>query len=332
MLSERYLHQITLWLFGILPNVSCIKQNRDVSSALSAHFRTGRLRNNQIKSRKKVVTRQLGCVSLDVEPPESSSILRKTPKVLGPIRRARFTRTALIKQKSVNEIQVKLPHQRSPHAVKFEDRSQEKTKRQERCARGDGGDLPRISFSSKKRNKLHSFRKWSLPAASTIKPKERKFVVDSGASMQMVSRKVTLPNWKPTGPQKKSDDSGNSQRRGANKSRGQQCMSENWIYSWQQCFLKTHQQFSLGKLCEDHGQLPLDQSSETTLQYGELRSICCPWSINKLSNLIFTCFSNIFITRNRDPHRASSINKKWEYEWRNTKNLAALTSKNRKPN
>ena len=53
------------------------------------------------------------------------------------------------------------------------------------------GDLPRISISSKKREKPHSFRlpKRVLPAASAIKPGEREFVVDSGASMHMVSRK-----------------------------------------------------------------------------------------------------------------------------------------------
>ena len=38
---------------------------------------------------------------------------------------------------SLNKIQVKIPHQRSPYAVKLEDRSQEETERQERCARGD---------------------------------------------------------------------------------------------------------------------------------------------------------------------------------------------------
>ena len=30
---------------------------------------------------------------------------------------------------------------------------------------------------------------WAFPAASTNKPEEREFVVDSGASMHMVSRK-----------------------------------------------------------------------------------------------------------------------------------------------
>ena len=39
--------------------------------------------------------RQLGCVFQDTEPPESSSNLRKGPEVLGPIRRAQFTRATL---------------------------------------------------------------------------------------------------------------------------------------------------------------------------------------------------------------------------------------------
>ena len=36
--------------------------------------------------------RQSGCVFLDTEPPESLSTLRKSPKVLGPIRGVRFTK------------------------------------------------------------------------------------------------------------------------------------------------------------------------------------------------------------------------------------------------
>ena len=82
--------------------------------------------------------RQLGCALQDTEPLESSSILRKSTKVLGPIRRVRFTRAAL-RQANIREnkgpsrgkMQVKLLHQRSPYAMKFEDRSQEETERQE---------------------------------------------------------------------------------------------------------------------------------------------------------------------------------------------------------
>ena len=42
---------------GIFPNVSFTSQNRVVNSAQSAHSRTGRLKNNQTKSRKRVVTK-----------------------------------------------------------------------------------------------------------------------------------------------------------------------------------------------------------------------------------------------------------------------------------
>ena len=143
--------------------------------------------------------RQLGCVLKDSEPPESVTISRKDTNVLGPIRRVRFTRAALRqanirenKGPSLNNIQVKLPHERSPHAVKFEDRSQEETESQERCARGDAWRLAKNIYKLKEKDKATFFSptdEWSLPAASTIQPEESEFVVDSGASMHMVSRK-----------------------------------------------------------------------------------------------------------------------------------------------
>ena len=46
--------------------------------------------------------RQMGCVSQDVEPPESSAISRKGTTILGPIRRVRFTRTGL-RQANIRE-------------------------------------------------------------------------------------------------------------------------------------------------------------------------------------------------------------------------------------
>ena len=137
---------------GILRSVNFISLNRSVNSAQSAHFRTGKLRNNPTKRPKKdgdksavaIVkdVRQLGCVSQELEPLESSAISRKGTKVLGPIRQVRFTRAALRqaniranKGPSLNKIQVK------PYAVKIEDRSQEETERQERFARGDAWKL-----------------------------------------------------------------------------------------------------------------------------------------------------------------------------------------------
>ena len=90
--------------------------------------------------------RQLGCAFQDTEPPESTPILLKSQKVLGPIRRVRFTKVAqrhanIRESPSLGKIQVKVPHQRSPCALKFEDRSQDDIERQERCARGDAWRL-----------------------------------------------------------------------------------------------------------------------------------------------------------------------------------------------
>ena len=89
-----------------------------------------------------------------------------------------------------------------PNAVKFEDRSQEETARQERCARGKAWILVRNIYKLKEKHKATFYspaNKWIMPSASTIKPEEREFVADSGASMHMVSIRKTLtpPNWRP---------------------------------------------------------------------------------------------------------------------------------------
>ena len=68
-----------------------------------------------------------------------------------------------------SEIQFKIPHRRSPYAMKFEDRSPGKTVRQERCARGDAWDLANKIHKLKKEDKatFYSFsEEWIMPAAS----------------------------------------------------------------------------------------------------------------------------------------------------------------------
>ena len=86
-------------------------------------------------------TRQLGCVFQDMEPPKSSSILRKSSDMRKPIRRVKFTkavaRHAYIRDQnpSLGYICPGEPHQRSPNAPKFEDRSLEETEWQEQGAR-----------------------------------------------------------------------------------------------------------------------------------------------------------------------------------------------------
>ena len=86
-------------------------------------------------------TRQLGCVFQDMEPPKSSSILRKSSDVQKPIRCVQFTE-AVVRHADLRDQNPSLgvicpgdPHQRNPNAPIFEDRSEEETEWQERCAR-----------------------------------------------------------------------------------------------------------------------------------------------------------------------------------------------------
>ena len=104
--------------------------------------------------------------------------------------------------------------------MKFEDRSQEETERQERCARVDEWNIYKLRETDKA-TFFSLFDEWVLPAASTVKPEEQEFVVDCRASMQMVSGKdLNSAELETVRISKKSDDGGNSQRRGANKRRG----------------------------------------------------------------------------------------------------------------
>ena len=83
------------------------------------------------------------------------------------------------------------PHERSPNAPKFEDRSQEETEWQEQGAREAAWKLAKSVFKLKEHERAAFFsspENRCIPA-STLKPEEREFVVDSGASMHMISKK-----------------------------------------------------------------------------------------------------------------------------------------------
>ena len=76
--------------------------------------------------------------------------------------------------------------------MKFEVQSQEKTARQQRCARSKAWNLGKTTNKLKKKDKTTFYspaEEWVPPAASTEEPEEREFLVDSGASMHMVSKK-----------------------------------------------------------------------------------------------------------------------------------------------
>ena len=141
-------------------------------------------------------TRQLGCVCQDMEPPKSSSILRKSSDIQKPIRCVRFTK-AVLRHANIRDQNPSLvlicpgePHQRSPNAPKFEDRSREETEWQEQGAREAAWRLAKSVLKLKEKNKAAFFspsEERCLPALN-LKPDEREFVVDSGTSMHMISK------------------------------------------------------------------------------------------------------------------------------------------------
>ena len=73
--------------------------------------------------------------------------------------------------------------------MEFEDRSQEETERQQRSARSKAWNLAKNKNKLKEKDNTTFYSPAELPAASTKEPGEREFVVDSGASMHMVSKK-----------------------------------------------------------------------------------------------------------------------------------------------
>ena len=104
-------------------------------------------------------TRQVGCVFQDMEPPKSSSILRKSSDIRKAIRRVKFTK-AVARHAYIRDQNPSLglfcpgkPHQRSPNVPKFEDRSQEETEWQEQSAREAAWKLAKSVFQKLKGEK-----------------------------------------------------------------------------------------------------------------------------------------------------------------------------------
>ena len=139
--------------------------------------------------------RQLGCVFQDMTPPKS--IFRKCTDMRKPIQRVKFTK-AIARHTEIRDQNPSLgyicpgePHQRSPNAPKFEDRSQEETEWQEQGAREAVWKLAKNVLTMKEHERATFFSPSENRCllASNLKPEERKFVVDSGASVHMISKK-----------------------------------------------------------------------------------------------------------------------------------------------
>ena len=145
--------------------------------------------------RRSSNARQLGCVFHDMKPPKS--FLRKSSDMQKPIQRVKFTK-AIARHTKIRDQNPSLgyicpgePHQRSPNAPKFEDRSQEEIERQGQGAREAARKLAKNVLNLKEQDRATFFsppENWCLPA-SNLKLEERECVVDSGASMHMISKK-----------------------------------------------------------------------------------------------------------------------------------------------
>ena len=141
--------------------------------------------------------------------------------------------------------------------MKFEDRSQEKTEREERCAHGDAWRLAKNIKKLKETDKATFFSptfEWSLPAPSTTKTEEREFVVDSGASMHMVSRKdLNSAEMDTVKVSQKSDDVVTPNGDVQTKEEATVHVKGLDLVTLVLLLEDTPAVLSLGKLCEDHG-------------------------------------------------------------------------------
>ena len=150
----------------------------------------------KLSQRRFSEARQLGCVFQDMTPPKS--ILRKSNDMPKPIQRVKL-RKATARHTKIRDQNPSLGyicpgelHERSPNnAPKFKDRSQQETEWQEQAALEAAWKLAKNVFKLKEHQRATFFsspENRCLPA-STLKLEEREFVVDSGASMHMISKK-----------------------------------------------------------------------------------------------------------------------------------------------
>ena len=141
-------------------------------------------------------TRQLGCVSQDLEPPKSSSILRKSSDIRKPIRCVQFIK-AVVRHANIRDHRLEGFAQVILNSVTP---MLQNLRIGLRKRRNGKSDVPvkqrrgwRKVFKKLRRTKKKTFfsppENWCLPAPSTLKPEEREFVVDSGASMYRISKK-----------------------------------------------------------------------------------------------------------------------------------------------
>ena len=263
--------------------------------------------------RRSSDTRQLGCVFQDNTPPKS--ILRKSSDMQKPIRCVRFTK-AVVRHANIRDQNPSLgyicpgePHQRSPKAPKFEDRSQEETEWQEQGAREAAWKLAKSALKLKEQERATflSLSENSCLPASNLKLEEREVVVDSGASMHMISKKDLTDAEMDTLTKSCSltiviTANGEVQTH----EQAMVYVIELDIFLTMQVHENTPAVLSLGKLCDENGysyewingQKPrlIQKRDSDTVQYGELRSDRGSRPVNEFFLQIFINFKDTFET------------------------------------
>ena len=136
---------------------------------------------------------------------------------------------------------------------------------------------------------------WCLPAPSVLTPEEREFVVDSGASMHMLSRKDLNSAELET---VRVSNGCHSQRRSANKRRSDRIYQKiGFIRDSKASRRYTGRSLTRKTLRRSLIFLPFDQWLETTIhrrwqtnkmQHGKLVTDRCPWFSDKLFKLSYT--------------------------------------------
>ena len=262
---------------------------------------------------------QLGCVSQDSEPSRLPKGVKyqgtRRKKFLGSIRRVRFTqstlRQALIRENkcpSLGQIQVKVPHQRSPNAMKFDDRSQEETERQQRCARDKAWNLAKNIYKLKEKEKAtfsSPSEEWAMSAASTINSEERRFVVDSGASMHKVSKRdLNSAELDTMRISKNPTTVMTANGEVLTREEATENAKELELFGTVVLLEDTLAVLLLGKLCEDHGKTYRwtvvknhisPKMARTSVATDGTTYHSLSWSVDEFLYFIFTYFFNIFI-------------------------------------
>ena len=212
---------------------------------------------------------QLGCVSQDSEALASQSgkqsQVKPDAKSLGTdskntIHEVYATSSEYIQDQkgpSLGKIQVKHPLQRSPNAMKFEDRSHEETERQQQCARSKAWNLAKNIYKLKEKDKATLYfpaEEWVLLTASTKESEEGEFAVDSGASMHMVREKDLGSAELETMRTSRSPTTVKTANCEVQSREGATVYVKQLDLFVKVMFLEeTLAVLSLGKLCEDHG-------------------------------------------------------------------------------